>query len=67
MSKTFKQRVHEFEAKIIIEALQENNGNRTRAAQTLGMSKFSLARKCKKYGIPDGKPGRPAFEYVVPE
>lgn len=45
----------------IITILAEVNDNRTHAAEILGISKYTLARLCKKYGIPNGKPGKPAY------
>jgi DNA-binding NtrC family response regulator len=42
------------EKETILQALQEANGNQTRAAQALGMGRNTLWRKMKKYGI-DGR------------
>ncbi|HYX39952.1 MAG TPA: helix-turn-helix domain-containing protein [Oligoflexus sp.] len=57
------KKLAEVEKELIQRVLDENNGNRVAAAKVLGISKFSLARRCKKYGIPNGKPGRP----IVPD
>jgi transcriptional regulator of acetoin/glycerol metabolism len=35
----------------IVKALQQGNGNQTRAARILGMGRNTLWRKMKKYGI----------------
>lgn len=42
---------HKSEAAMIIAALEENRGNKTKAAQQLGISKTTLWRKIQKYGI----------------
>ncbi|NIS15715.1 MAG: hypothetical protein GWO41_05490 [candidate division Zixibacteria bacterium] len=39
------------EKKIIQEALQRNNGNKTRTARELGVHRSTLWRKIKTYGI----------------
>lgn len=39
------------EKALIIKALRENNGNQTRAAKTLGISRDNLRYRIKKYGI----------------
>ena len=41
----------EFETKFIREALRKNNGNKTRTADELGISRKTLARKIMKYHI----------------
>ncbi len=43
--------VDEMEKMLIAEALNQSGGNRTRAARKLGMSRTSLWRKIKKYGL----------------
>ena len=43
--------VEEAERQLIIQALKEMRGNRTRAAQKIGMSRRTLHRKLKKYGL----------------
>src|ERR1041385_6542660 len=43
--------VQEAEKQLIIRALQDCNGNRTEAAQKLGMSRRTLHRKLHKYGL----------------
>ncbi|MFC1474914.1 sigma-54 interaction domain-containing protein [bacterium] len=44
-------RINESEKRVIIEALSENEGNRSKTAEALGMSKVTLWRKMKKFGI----------------
>jgi DNA-binding NtrC family response regulator len=43
--------VQEAEKQLIIQALQDCNGNRTEAAKKLGMSRRTLHRKLHKYGL----------------
>ena len=43
--------VEEAERQLIIQALKEMGGNRTRAAEKIGMSRRTLHRKLKKYGF----------------
>lgn len=43
--------VQEAEKQLIIQALQDCNGNRTEAARKLGMSRRTLHRKLHKYGL----------------
>ncbi|MBD2837846.1 sigma-54-dependent Fis family transcriptional regulator [Pseudomonas sp. JM0905a] len=46
-----KMAVAEAEGKVIAEAMAANDGNVEEAAKTLGMSRATLYRKLKKYGI----------------
>ena len=39
------------EREMILQALAENDGNRTRAAEALGMSRWGLVQKIKAYDI----------------
>ncbi|MBI4704308.1 MAG: sigma-54-dependent Fis family transcriptional regulator [Deltaproteobacteria bacterium] len=43
--------VHEMEHDLIVQTLAAQGGNRTRAAQALGMSRRALLYKLKRYGI----------------
>jgi DNA-binding NtrC family response regulator len=43
--------VQQAEKQLIIQALQDSNGNRTEAAKKLGMSRRTLHRKLHKYGL----------------
>ena len=43
--------IEEAERQLIVQALKEMRGNRTRAAQKIGMSRRTLHRKLKKYGL----------------
>jgi two-component system response regulator AtoC len=45
------ERVRRFEAKLILGALQEANGNQTRAALLLGIPRRTLANKIHAYGL----------------
>lgn len=40
-----------FEARYIVEALELNSGNVSRTATALGISRISLQRKIKEYGL----------------
>jgi len=41
----------EIERKLVVDALKEQGGNRTKAAQALGWGRMKLWRKMKKYGL----------------
>ena len=43
--------VEEMERRMIIQALEKTNGNRTKAAEKLGISRRTLHRKLNEYGI----------------
>lgn len=43
--------VDEMEKQMIVKALEKTNGNRTKAAEKLGMSRRTLHRKLNEYGI----------------
>lgn len=44
--------IHEMERKLIIETLQRTEGNRTQAAEALGISRRALQYKLKRYSLP---------------
>ncbi|MHB8835988.1 MAG: sigma-54-dependent transcriptional regulator [Candidatus Methylomirabilia bacterium] len=48
---SLKEAVHEFEKKIIRQALKKTGGNKTRVAELLKMSYPSLLSKVKEYGL----------------
>ncbi len=43
--------IKDTERSLIIKAIKENNGNRTKAAEALGFSRRTLYRKLEKYGL----------------
>jgi two-component system response regulator HydG len=43
--------VEEAERQLIVQALKETGGNRTKAAQKIGISRRTLHRKLKEYGL----------------
>jgi DNA-binding NtrC family response regulator len=43
--------VQENEKQLIVRALKQTNGNRTKAAKVLGMSRRTLYRKLAEYGL----------------
>ncbi len=43
--------VEDAEQQLIVQALKETDGNRTKAAQKIGISRRTLHRKLKKYGL----------------
>jgi len=45
--------VEEAEKELIVQALKELKGNRTKAAEKIGMSRRTLHRKLKRYGLGD--------------
>jgi len=49
---TLKDRVEALEIRMIRNALARREGNRTRAAGDLGISRYGLLKKMKRYGIP---------------
>lgn len=48
----FSSRVAEFETELITEALKDANGNQTKAAERLGITKRVIQYKIRTYGIP---------------
>ncbi len=51
------QRIERLEARAIEEALAQIPGNKTAAAKSLGISRFTLQRKMAKYGVRSGDEG----------
>jgi DNA-binding NtrC family response regulator len=51
-SKSLKDGLKNPEKEIILNALREANGNRSKAAEKLGVNRTTLYNKMKKYGIP---------------
>lgn len=45
------QLVETIESREILKALRRTDGNKTKAADLLGISRFTLQRKLDKYGI----------------
>ncbi|MEO0653202.1 MAG: helix-turn-helix domain-containing protein, partial [Planctomycetota bacterium] len=43
--------VADFEQRAILRALERHQGNKSRAASDLGISRFALQRKLDKYGL----------------
>ncbi len=48
---TLKEMVEELEIRLISDALDKHRGNKSRAARELGLSRYGLAKKMKRYGI----------------
>jgi len=48
---TLKEMVGEYEKRIIAQSLERHNGNRSRAARELGLTRQGLTIKIKKYGL----------------
>ena len=48
---TLEERVAQFERALIVQALEETEGNQSRAARRLGTTKRIMQYKCQKYGI----------------
>lgn len=46
-----RQRVQDLERKAIAEALEACGGNKTKAARRLGLSRYGLTKKIKRYGL----------------
>jgi DNA-binding NtrC family response regulator len=51
LARSLKEAVHEFEKKILRQALERTGGNKTRVAELLKMSYPSLLSKVKEYGL----------------
>jgi len=56
---TLKERVEEFEAGIIADALTRHGGNISRAADELGLSRVGLRGKMARYGLEKHVPVQP--------
>jgi two-component system, NtrC family, response regulator HydG len=52
-----RQRLELYERRVILESLELSGGNRSLAAQRLGISRVTLHDKLNKYGIRRGDPG----------
>ena len=48
---TLRPRVERLERALLREALARHGGNQTKAADTLGLSRFGLQKKLRRYGI----------------
>jgi transcriptional regulator with GAF, ATPase, and Fis domain len=48
---TLKQRVERLERTLLREALHRSGGNQTQAARLLGLSRFGLQKKLRRYGL----------------
>ncbi len=48
---TLKEKVRELEIRLIKRALERNKGNKSRAARELGLSRYGLVKKMKRYGL----------------
>ena len=53
--KSLKELVRGFEARIIIQALEKNQGNRSRTATELGISRRALLYKLHEFNLDDGE------------
>ena len=50
------QPLHELEKQAILRSLEHTGGNRTRAAELLGISIRTLRNKLKEYAMDEGEP-----------
>jgi transcriptional regulator with PAS, ATPase and Fis domain len=48
---TLLQAVEELERTMVVEALKKSGGNRTKAAESLGLSRRGLLNKIERYGL----------------
>jgi len=48
---TLRSRVERLERQLIREALNRSQGNQTKAATVLGLSRFGLQKKLRRYGL----------------
>lgn len=44
--------IREFKRALILQALQDNDGNRTKAAKSLGMNRQHMQRQMRKLAVP---------------
>ncbi|MHC5036690.1 MAG: helix-turn-helix domain-containing protein [Planctomycetota bacterium] len=51
MTGTLKEHVELLEVRMIRNALKKWGGNRTRAAEALGLSRYGLLKKISRYGL----------------
>ena len=54
---SYEDAVDEFEKRFIRKVLEKSNGNRSKAAHTLGIHRNTLSRKIEDFGL-DHRPGR---------
>ena len=47
--------VDQMEKQMVVQALEKTNGNRTKAAEKLGISRRTLHRKLNQYGLGKGE------------
>jgi transcriptional regulator with GAF, ATPase, and Fis domain len=57
---TLPDQVAALETRAIEQAMQQSGGNKSRAAELLGLSRFALQRKLEKYGLEPGSAAAPA-------
>ncbi len=48
---TLKERIEIIERRILVDALKRNNGNKTKTAKALGLSRFGFLKKLDKYSL----------------
>uniref|UniRef100_A0A832ED53 Sigma-54-dependent Fis family transcriptional regulator n=1 Tax=Desulfacinum infernum TaxID=35837 RepID=A0A832ED53_9BACT len=53
LCQNFKERLHALERTLIFEALKVCGGNQTKAAAMLGLSRYGLAKKIRRYQLHD--------------
>ena len=51
MTETLDAKLESMEREMIVEALKTHRGNKTRAAQTLGITERIMGLRVEKYGI----------------
>jgi DNA-binding NtrC family response regulator len=56
-SLNLREHIEHYERRLILEALRQTGGNRSLAAQRLGISRVTLHDKLNKYGIKRGEDG----------
>lgn len=51
MQGSLKEMVESMEKAVVLEALEKHQGNKTRVAEELGLSRFGLMKKMQRYGL----------------
>jgi DNA-binding NtrC family response regulator len=65
MANAFRERLDDYERRLILDALEGSGGHRRRAAAALGLLPSTLHEKMKRLGI--WRPARPSEADAIPQ